>query len=74
MPISSFLQKERPRTAAFSPAYTPPRCVPTPMLVESTDGAKIPFMFYQLMLYNKTSGLCTHCSDLPQDRMEPLID
>ena len=25
MPISSFLQKERPRTAAFSPAYTPPR-------------------------------------------------
>lgn len=25
MPLSSFLQKERPRTAAFSPAYTPPR-------------------------------------------------
>ena len=25
MPISSFLQKERPRTAAFTPAYTPPR-------------------------------------------------
>lgn len=25
MPISSFLQKERPRTAAFPPAYTPPR-------------------------------------------------
>ncbi|KAJ7373490.1 Protein lin-9 [Desmophyllum pertusum] len=28
MPISSFLQKERPRTAAFSPAYTPPRLLP----------------------------------------------
>jgi len=25
MPISSFLQKERPRTAAFSASYTPPR-------------------------------------------------
>ncbi|XP_058948836.2 protein lin-9 homolog isoform X1 [Pocillopora verrucosa] len=28
MPISSFLQKERPRTAAFTPAYTPPRLLP----------------------------------------------
>ena len=25
MPISLFLQKERPRTAAFSASYTPPR-------------------------------------------------
>ncbi|XP_068717813.1 protein lin-9 homolog isoform X1 [Montipora capricornis] len=28
MPISSFLQKERPRTAAYPPAYTPPRLLP----------------------------------------------
>lgn len=28
MPISAFLQKERPRTAAFTPAYTPPRLLP----------------------------------------------
>ncbi|XP_067045220.1 protein lin-9 homolog isoform X1 [Acropora muricata] len=28
MPISSFLQKERPRTAAYPPTYTPPRLLP----------------------------------------------